>query len=135
MSWSFGQLVIGPPGSGKSTYCCGMKEFLSAFGRKVVIVNMDPANGTLPYECEVNISELITLSDAMDKLKLGPNGSLVYCMEFLEKNLEWLREKLDQFQGSYFLFDFPGQVELFTHHQSVRNIAKKLQDWKFRVCF
>ncbi len=110
-----------------------MKEFLSAFGRKVVIVNLDPANDTLPYECEVDISELITLSDVMDKLKLGPNGSLVYCMEFLEKNLEWLREKLDQFQGSYFLFDFPGQVELFTHHQSVRNIAKQLQDWKFRV--
>ncbi len=133
MSWSFAQLVTGPPGSGKSTYCCGMKEFLSAFGRKVVIVNLDPANDSLPYECEVDISELITLSDVMEKLKLGPNGSLVYCMEFLEKNVEWLHEKLEQFHGSYFLFDFPGQVELFTHHQSVRNIAKRLEEWKFKV--
>ena len=29
----FGQLVIGPPGSGKSTYCTGMHEFLSGIGR------------------------------------------------------------------------------------------------------
>ena len=110
-----------------------MKEFLSAFGRKVVIVNLDPANDTLPYECDVDISELITLQDVMDNLKLGPNGSLVYCMEFLEKNLEWLHKRLEQHLGSYFLFDCPGQVELFTHHQSVRNIAKKLQEWNFRV--
>lgn len=29
----FGQLVIGPPGSGKTTYCDGMHQFLSALGR------------------------------------------------------------------------------------------------------
>ena len=133
MSWSFAQLVIGPPGSGKSTYCCGMKEFLSALGRKVAIVNLDPANDTLPYECDVDISELVTLQDVMDKLKLGPNGSLVYCMEFLEKNLEWLHERLEKFRGCYFLFDCPGQVELFTHHQSVKNIVNKLQEWSLRV--
>ena len=29
----YGQVVIGPPGSGKSTYCKGMKEFLEGLGR------------------------------------------------------------------------------------------------------
>ena len=131
--YSFAQLVIGPPGSGKSTYCRGMKEFLSSMGRKVAIVNLDPANDNLPYECDVDISELITLQDAMEKLKLGPNGSLVYCMEFLEKNLEWLHKGLDKLRGHYFLFDCPGQVELYTHHSSVRNIATQLQTWNFKV--
>ena len=102
-------------------------------GRKVAIVNLDPANDNLPYECDVDISELITLQDAMEKLKLGPNGSLVYCMEFLEKNLEWLRKGLDKLRGCYFLFDCPGQVELYTHHSSVRNIAMQLQTWNFKV--
>ena len=131
--YSFAQLVIGPPGSGKSTYCNGMKQFLSALGRKVAIVNLDPANDALPYECDVDISELITLQDVMDKLQLGPNGSLVYCMEFLERNLEWLQSKLDKLKGHYFLFDCPGQVELYTHHQSVRHISAQLQKWNFKV--
>ena len=133
MSYSYAQLVIGPPGSGKSTYCLGMKEFLLALGRKVAVVNLDPANSSLPYECEVDISELIRLEEVMDGLKLGPNGSLVYCMEFLEKNLQWLQKQLEKWRGYYLLFDCPGQVELFTHHKSVRNIAACLQEWSFKV--
>ena len=32
-SMVFGQVVIGPPGSGKTTYCNGMSQFLSLMGR------------------------------------------------------------------------------------------------------
>ena len=47
----------------------------------------------------------------MDMLKLGPNGALVYCMEFLETNFEWLISSIRKFPNEkYFLFDFPGQV-------------------------
>ena len=45
----FGQLVIGPPGSGKTTYCTGIQQFLSATGRKVAVINLDPANDV--YRC------------------------------------------------------------------------------------
>ncbi len=130
---SYAQLVIGPPGSGKTTYCQAMKAFLSSLGRKVAIVNLDPANDSPPYECQVDISELISLEEVMDRLSLGPNGSLVYCMEFLEKNLAWLHTQVQKFKGQYFLFDCPGQVELFTHHKSVKNIAAQLQKWNFKV--
>lgn len=133
-SLAFGQAVIGPPGSGKTTYCLGMQEFLSAIGRKVAVVNLDPANEGIPYQCAVDISELITLTDVMENLKLGPNGGLIYCMEYLEANFDWLQEKLSQFRGHYFLFDCPGQVELFTHHNSLRNIFAQLARWNFRVC-
>lgn len=40
MSVIFGQLVIGPPGSGKTTYCTEMGKFLESLGRKVAIVNI-----------------------------------------------------------------------------------------------
>ncbi|KAK7157966.1 hypothetical protein R3I93_009234 [Phoxinus phoxinus] len=129
----FGQVVIGPPGSGKTTYCRGMLEFLSQLGRKVVVVNLDPANETLPYPCAVDISELITLDDVMDSLKLGPNGGLIYSMEYLEANLDWLENKLKHQHDCYFLFDCPGQVELYTHHNSVKNIFAKLSKWNFRL--
>ncbi len=129
----FGQVVIGPPGSGKTTYCRGMQEFLSHLGRKVVIVNLDPANEGLPYPCAVDISELVTLDDVMDGLKLGPNGGLIYSMEYLEANLDWLENKLKLHHDCYFLFDCPGQVELYTHHNSVKNIFAQLSKWNFRV--
>lgn len=45
----FAQMVLGPPGSGKTTYCNGMQQFLQQNGRETVIVNMDPANEHLPY--------------------------------------------------------------------------------------
>ena len=72
---------------------------------------MDPANDHLPYECAIDISELVTLSDVMENLKLGPNGALVYCLEFLDENVSWLLTRLSELKDdSYLLFDCPGQV-------------------------
>ncbi|CAN1774918.1 GPN-loop GTPase QQT1 [Linum perenne] len=61
----FGQVVIGPPGSGKTTYCNGLSQFLPLIGRKVAVINLDPANDSLSYDCAVNIEDLIKLSDVM----------------------------------------------------------------------
>ncbi|KAK4396802.1 GPN-loop GTPase QQT1 [Sesamum angolense] len=90
----FGQVVIGPPGSGKTTYCNGMTQFLQLIGRKVAVINLDPANDALPYECTINIEDLIKLSDVMAEHSLGPNGGLVYCMDYLENNIDWLESRL-----------------------------------------
>uniref|UniRef100_A0A674EAV0 GPN-loop GTPase 2 n=1 Tax=Salmo trutta TaxID=8032 RepID=A0A674EAV0_SALTR len=117
-SLCFGQVVIGPPGSGKTTYCWGMQEFLSHLGRKVVVVNMDPANEGLLCH---------------GYFRLGPNGGLLYCMEYLEANLDWLESKLEEHSDCYFLFDCPGQVELYTHQNSVKNIFSQLAKWNFRL--
>uniref|UniRef100_A0A8C0F7T4 GPN-loop GTPase 2 n=1 Tax=Bubo bubo TaxID=30461 RepID=A0A8C0F7T4_BUBBB len=132
-SLAFGQVVIGPPGSGKTTYCQGMQEFLGRVGRKVTVVNLDPANEAMPYQCAVDIAELITLPDVMENLKLGPNGGLIYCMEYLEANFDWLQEKLAAFRGHYYLFDCPGQVELYTHHDALKNVFAQLAKWNFRL--
>ena len=130
---AFGEFVVGPPGSGKTTYCLGMREFLGALGRPVAIVNLDPANESAL--ADVDIRELIVVDDVMERLDLGPNGALLYCMEFLEQHLDWLRERLEQRSERFFLFDCPGQVELYTHHESVRNILLAItQDWQFRMC-
>ncbi|KNA17340.1 hypothetical protein SOVF_080470 [Spinacia oleracea] len=123
----FGQVVIGPPGSGKTTYCNGMSQFLPQIGRKVAIINLDPANDALPYDCAVNIEDLIKLNDVMNEHSLGPNGGLVYCMDYLEKNIDWLESKLKPLlKDHYLLFDFPGQVELFFLHSSAKAVIMKL---------
>lgn len=133
MKTTFGQVVIGPPGSGKTTYCNGMSQFLSQLGRDVAVINLDPANDSLPYKCALDISDLVTLSDVMDTLKLGPNGGLLYCMEYLEKNIDWFETELKKLENKYLIFDFPGQVELYTHHNSVKNVLQRLQKWDCRL--
>eukprot|EP00877_Chromochloris_zofingiensis_P014559 jgi/Chrzof1/9357/UNPLg00328.t1 len=124
----FGQIVIGPPGSGKTTYVNGMQQYLRSTGRKIAVVNLDPANDVLPYQPDIDIMELVSLDEVMQELKLGPNGGLVYCMDFVEQNLDWLREKLAPYEtdNCYFIFDCPGQVELFTQHASFKHIVDAL---------
>lgn len=56
------------------------------------------------YDCKINIFDLITLRDAMQKYKLGPNGGLVYCIEYLDKNFEWLSGQLESLKGAYCVF-------------------------------
>ncbi|KAF8426046.1 hypothetical protein EV426DRAFT_41559 [Tirmania nivea] len=129
----FAQLVIGPPGSGKSTYCHGMHQFLGAIGRKCSVVNLDPANDQTNYPCAIDIQELITLEEVMDDEGLGPNGGVVYALEELVGNMAWLEERLRRCGEDYILFDCPGQVELFTHHDSLRKIFARLEKIGYRL--
>ena len=47
----------------------------------------------------------------MEELELGPNGGLVYCMEYLLDNMDWLKDELDKFdEDEYIIFDCPGQA-------------------------
>ncbi|GAA5905474.1 hypothetical protein JCM8208_004290 [Rhodotorula glutinis] len=92
----FGQVVIGPPGSGKTTYVWGLHQFLTALERPILLVNLDPAAPSPPYPHSVSIADLISLDDAMSAHGLGPNGAMLYCLEYLEANLDWLDAELDR---------------------------------------
>lgn len=85
----FGQLVVGAPGAGKSTYCSGLVQLCEQLKRPVICVNLDPANDVIPFKCDIDIRELITVEDVMETFNLGPNGALRYCMQTLLKNIEW----------------------------------------------
>jgi GTPase SAR1 family protein len=91
-------------------------------------VNMDPANAHLPYAVDLDVRELVSLDETMQEHGLGPNGGLLFCMESIECNFEWLARRLREFEpDSYFVFDFPGQVELFTNHTAVQSLIKRLE--------
>lgn len=96
---------------------------------------MDPANDSVPYEAGVDISELVSAQKVAKDLSLGPNGSLLYAMEFLEKNIHWLLQKIAMYKGHYILFDFPGQIELYTHNDCIRSIVQRLIREGHRVSF
>ena len=48
--------------------------------------------------------------------------------------VDWLEKGLTELGEDYVLFDCPGQVELYTHHSSLRNIFFRLQKLGYRVC-
>ena len=60
---------------------------------------------------------------------------MLYCLQFLEENIDWLIGKIKEKTCSYFIIDMPGQVELYTNHQSLTNIITKLyKSLNFQCC-
>jgi GTPase SAR1 family protein len=140
----YGQVVIGPPGAGKSTYCNGMNQFLNSIGRNSLIINLDPANDRLPYDCTLDIRDVITLEEIMndEDLKLGPNGGLMHCLEIFQESIDFFIEKIRELiklsmdgNSAYVIFDCPGQTELFTVSPIFKEIFLKLvKELDFRLC-
>ncbi len=84
-----------------------------------------------------DIRDLIQVDDVMDDetLHFGPNGGLVFCMEYLAKNFDWLLEQIeDDVDDDYVIFDCPGQIELYTHLPIMRQFVEQLDRWNFRAC-
>lgn len=130
-----GVLVLGPAGAGKSTFCNSIISHMQTIGRRAHIVNLDPAAEPNKYEFTIDIRDLISLEDVMEELDLGPNGALIYCFEYLMKNLDWLDEEIGDFNDEYLIFDCPGQIELYTHIPVLPNIVRHLQgQLNFSLC-
>lgn len=132
----YAQLVIGPAGSGKSTYCAAMARHGEAIGRKISIVNLDPAAEHFDYNPVVDVRDLITTTDVMQdqELRLGPNGALIFAMEYLVRNEEWVEENFADYDEEYVVFDCPGQIELYAYLNVMRKLVDQLQRFDFRIC-
>ena len=146
----YGQVVVGPPGSGKTTYCDGMQQYTRLLGRDTWVVNLDPANErihrlqqqqqqpktsnnddeqVLPYETLLDVcQEVVNLTSVMEQTGLGPNGGVVYCMEYLEEHVEDIIQIIQERVGerTYLIFDLPGQIELYTHSTCVQTMIQRL---------
>lgn len=82
-----------------------MHQYMSAIGRKCSVVNLDPANDHTGYPCAVDVRKFVTIDRIQEEQGLGPNGAMVYAMEDLEENVEWLEESLRRLGGKLGLED------------------------------
>lgn len=72
-----------------------------------------------------DIRELIQVDDVMedDSLRFGPNGGLVFCMEYFANNFVWLEETLGHTEDDYILFDCPGDRPRARSPPSARRVS------------
>lgn len=77
----------------------------------------------------------MSLEDVMEEMGFGPNGGLVYCMEYLAQNVNWLEELLTNYgDDDYFIFDCPGQIELYSHLPIMKQLIHCLTTMGFSIC-
>ncbi|CAK1358434.1 GPN-loop GTPase 2 [Cercospora beticola] len=125
-------LPIGPPGAGKSTLCNGLQQFMRAIARPCSIGNLDPANDNIPYEAAFDVRDLVSVDEVMEREELGPNGGVLWAMEEIEVNVDWLERELERCEETIVL-DPPGQPELTIHHQSLPKILHRLEKLDYRI--
>ena len=129
----FAQVVLGSAGSGKTTYCVGMQQFLSFSGRHATVINLDPSNDVAcyPYPCSIDIRELVDVFIVCESENLGPNGALLWALEHVWSNIEWLIDSIQKLKlenSSYLIIDCPGQIELYCNSKLMHKIIQKIEE-------
>ena len=82
-----GILVVGTPGSGKTTFASKMYELLTTAGKVATFVNLDPANEFLEVTPDIDIQELITVGDAMNARQGCKEKDFVFMRDLLTLGL------------------------------------------------
>ncbi|RVD92046.1 ATP binding [Tubulinosema ratisbonensis] len=122
--------VIGPAGSGKTTFCKNLTNHGKFINRSFKVINLDPANIFDDFHYYSDIREFITVDEVQENTDLGPNTSLLYALKEMYDNIEEL--ELDTFQEDFLVFDCPGQIELFSHSEIINDILNYVS--KFMKC-
>lgn len=123
--------VLGPAGSGKSSFTKNFSIFLRKKGYNVACINLDAASNSF-YSTEKDIREYIKTEEIMKKYNLGINGALLKSIELIEQKVEKIKpnKKFD-----FIIYDTPGQLELFLFYEYGKNIIKKLSSRNSIIIF
>lgn len=117
--------VVGPAGTGKTTFCHKMYEYLQNIQKEVYYVNFDPSSSSkIPYAFD--ITDIFSTEEVMKECEMGPNGGLIECF----RGLVDIMDELDIFEfpnGSIVLIDCPGQIELYMHYDYIKTIMEEYQ--------
>lgn len=119
----YAEIVIGPPGSGKSTYVISKKTTLCH--RSPFALNLDPGNHK-DTDFDYSICSISSSREYQQKYGVGPNMSTKAILEEFCSNFEeFFRENIEE-TDYYLLFDFPGQIEFFICSDALNSILKHL---------
>lgn len=121
----FTLFVLGPAGSGKSTFVSAFSDWLSENEIPYLTVNLDPAAEYLPYVPDVDVRAYVTARQVMEEYDLGPNGAIVASVDLMLNHASSLRDEIEEsVEDGYVLVDTPGQMEIFAFRRSGLEVAK-----------
>lgn len=105
-----------------------------------ITVDLDPSS--LENECyDISVKDLVSASEVQELEGLGPNGAILYSMEFLKRNMQWLSESISNRAAAssakkqFLLIDFPGQIECYVAYDTIDAILTHLLvEHKHNLC-
>ena len=125
--------IIGPAGTGKTTFCQNITAYFNQLDRKVCKFNLDPAITFGEYH--FSIHEKWQIDTIMQQYNLGPNGGMIKCLELCANDPDWLDEKINGYGGDEIMFiDCPGQIEIYIHDDSMLKIIDKFISFNYSIC-
>lgn len=130
-------LVLGPAGSGKTTFCRTIIEHCQNLKRPAHLMNLDPAAEFNHFKANVDIMEYWPLDKIMENTGLGPNGGLIHCLESMLYDKEFLDDALSGYHDDFLIVDCPGQIEIFLHTNIMKDVIEifKENDYFITVAF
>jgi GTPase SAR1 family protein len=127
--------VTGPAGTGKSTFCASLKNFIQLNDAECYIVNLDPGADFVPYEADVDVREWISLSEIMQDYSLGPNGAQIVASDMILERTDEITRAVNELGEGYVVFDTPGQIELFSFRQGSMRLVDDLTGGRTMMSF
>ncbi|MGC8663338.1 MAG: ATP/GTP-binding protein [Thermoplasmata archaeon] len=127
--------VVGPAGSGKSTFTGSFQEWMKRNSYDAITVNLDPGAEFLPYEPDIDIRDYIQLQEIMQDYSLGPNGAQILAADLVANQIDDLKKEIEEFETDYVLVDTPGQLELFAFRTSSEFIMDQISEGRGYIAF
>jgi GTPase SAR1 family protein len=109
-------VVSGLAGSGKTMLTAHLKENAVDRGKRVYLVNLDPAVESVPYVVNLDIRDTVNYRRIMQDRKIGPNGAIILALNMFVTKIHQLDGLLRTKVAThdYIVVDTPGQIEMFT---------------------
>lgn len=121
-------IILGMAGSGKTTFVDKLAEHLFEEDTPAYLVNLDPACLEVPYPSNIDIRDTINYKRVMKEYELGPNGAIITSLNLFATKFDQLATLIDQKKNEmkHFIFDTPGQIEIFNWSASGMIITETL---------
>jgi GTPase SAR1 family protein len=121
-------IVLGMAGSGKTTFVQKLAEKIYNDGTPGYLVNLDPACRDMPYPATIDIRDTINYKRVMKEYELGPNGAIITSLSLFATKFDQLVNIIEEKSElhKYFVFDTPGQIEVFNWSASGMIITETL---------
>jgi len=127
--------VVGPAGSGKSTFTAAFREWMIKNEYETITVNLDPGAESLPYMPDVDVRDIVDLGSIMEEYQLGPNGAQIVAADLTANFVEELKREVDSYEADYVLYDTAGQIELFAFRAASKFIVDYLGEENAMLAF